>query len=113
MAGIAAGSTVAGPAGPTKEQLIIRIQELQQEVHNAKTKLKELNIFKGERAKLKAFFQELDIYFITRTRINNLAKILFVASYFRETAASWFRPYIASYSKDGGHKYPEVFDSYN
>jgi cytochrome c556 len=44
--------------------------------------------------------------------MNNVRKILFTASYFRETAASWFRPYMAGYRKDSGASYPEVFESY-
>jgi hypothetical protein len=119
MAGTQAGSTVAGPAGPTKEQMLAKIQQLTEQlseandqVANAKTKIKEPDVYDGERAKLENFLQELDIYFTARSGMNDLAKILFAASYFRETAASWFRPYMAGYTKNGGTDYPEVFDSY-
>jgi hypothetical protein len=44
--------------------------------------------------------------------MDNTRKILFAASYFRETAASWFRLYIAGYTKNRGISYSKVFESY-
>jgi hypothetical protein len=49
---------------------------------------------------------------MVRRGINNIRKILFAASYFREMAASWFRLYIAGFTKNRGVGYPEVFKSY-
>jgi cytochrome c556 len=44
--------------------------------------------------------------------MDNTGKILFAASYFRKTAASWFCLYIAGYTKNRGIGYPKIFESY-
>jgi hypothetical protein len=126
MAGTqAAASSAAGPTGPTKEQLMARIQELTGQLNEAgeqivaanerlamKIRIKDPDVYNGERAKLENFLQELDIYFTARQGMDDVGKVLFTASYFRETAASWFRPYMAGYTKNGGIEYPEIFGSY-
>jgi hypothetical protein len=118
IAGTTAESTTTEPAGPTKEQIIAKIQELQRQLNKAnkqitsKIKIKESNVYNREQAKLENFLQKLNIYFTARRGIDNTGKILFAASYFRETAASWFRPYIAGYTKNRGIGYPKVFESY-
>jgi hypothetical protein len=94
MAGTAAGSTTTELAGPTKEQIIAKIQKLQGQLNEAnkqiasKIKIKKSNIYNREQAKLENFLQELDIYFTARQGMDNTGKILFAASYFRKTAAS-------------------------
>jgi predicted XRE-type DNA-binding protein len=94
MAETAAGSTTTGLAGPTKEQIMAKIQELIEQLNKAnkqialKIKIKEPNIYNREQAKLENFLQELDIYFTARKGMDNTGKILFAAFYFRETAAS-------------------------
>jgi predicted XRE-type DNA-binding protein len=94
MAGTAAGSTTTGLAGPTKEQIMAKIQELMGQLNEAneqiasKIKIKKPNIYNGKQAKLENFLQELDIYFTARREMDDTRKILFAAFYFRETAAS-------------------------
>jgi hypothetical protein len=79
---------VQGPTGPTKKQLVTRIQELEIHFSNSKLKVKHLNTFYRDRAKLENFFRGLDVYFTTHYRMNKGGKILFIALLLQDTAAS-------------------------
>jgi hypothetical protein len=58
----AAESIIIEPVGPTKEQIIVKIQELQEQLNKVnkqivlKIKIKKSNIYNRKRAKLENFF---------------------------------------------------------
>src|SRR5689334_14066056 len=121
MAGTAAGSTAGGPTGPTKEQLAERLRQVLEEKANlerqvaSRVKIKAPDTYHGERNKLDHFFGELDIYFTSLTGMNDQGKVLFAGSYLRDTAASWFRPYLEDYTKNDGDpkKFAHIFNDYD
>jgi hypothetical protein len=112
MAGTAAGSTVQGPSGPTKEQLVARIQELEQQVQNTKIKMKHPDTYYRDREKLEHFFRGLEVYFATCQRMSDVGKVIFTAALLQDAAASWFRPYMEGYTSTGGVNHQDIFRNY-
>jgi hypothetical protein len=67
MAGTSAELIVAAPAGPTKEQLTKRIEELKAELAvqqgNNRLKVNKPTPFTGKRQKFKHFLTQMNFYF--------------------------------------------------
>jgi hypothetical protein len=71
-----------------KEQLVVRIQELKQQVQNTKIKIKYLDIYYKNREKLEHFFRGLEVYFTTYQEMSNVRKVIFTAALLQDAAAS-------------------------
>jgi hypothetical protein len=72
--------TIQRPLSLTKEQLIARIQELEQQVQNIKIKIKHSDTYYRDREKLEHFFRGLKVYFTTCQKISDIEKVIFTAA---------------------------------
>ncbi|EKG15822.1 Retrotransposon gag protein [Macrophomina phaseolina MS6] len=85
---------------------------------NRSTKTAKPDLFYGNRKKLQTFLSQLDLYFFFNSRDfpTDDKRIIFAATYLRDTTAQWFEPYL----RDRIEKEPEarkkdtkkVFSSY-
>ena len=74
------------------------IQIIQRIVRN-KPKIKEPDLYSGERNKLKTFFIQYSLYLHFNQKVyrQDVNKIMFIASYLRGYTQNWVQPFLTDY----------------